>query len=622
MAIMHPDNIEDYEEATEGEKRVFRFLREAATPDEDFICWYEPPIGSSGKEPDFILFGKKLGLLVLEVKDWTAKQIVSYNPHQFTVRISGKEEKKTNPDRQAKGYVNALQKRMSEFPEFVSDEPRYRGNLKIPIGRMVVFPNISREEYAESGFKWFITSERVLFKDDIDPTGAIICDRTGYIFNKRIRDAFPFQFHGLSQKEIDKLSFVIWPDVQINLPLRHGAGKDSFQKEVQALDESQARLALRIGAGHRIIKGPPGTGKTLVLVHRCCQLYKYQPKAKRILFVCYNIALVSYLRRLLQEKGIGLGEGGVQVCHFYELCSGILGEKIHYENEDSDYYELTISEALERVNKGESLVAAFDAILVDEAQDFSNEMLRVISGMLAQGGDLVIALDPYQDLYRRSSSWKSLGINASGHTYHLKKAYRNTSEIFEFSQRFIGEASLIEDQMPLLPIHLERHGDPPAIRKFGANEEIETFLAKDIAALISQEGAKRSEIAVIYDDKVYGPSRFTYDNRALPMRILNMLNSNSIPTTWVSQDVRSKEMYDITTDRVSLISIHSSKGLDFDIVYLVGIDHIRTTGDTKDDLISLVYVAMTRAKYRLVIPYVEETEIIRHIKDCLPEKNK
>lgn len=617
MAIMYPDNIEDYEGATEGEKRVFRFLKEAARPDNEFTCWHEPPIGSIGKEPDFVLFGKKLGLLVLEVKDWTSRQIVSYNPHQFTIRVSDKKEKKTNPDRQAKGYVIALQKRLSEVPEFISNEPRYRGNLKIPIARMVVFPNIFRDKYAKSGFKWLITSERILFKDDLDPAGEILCDRTGDKFSRRIREVFPFPFRGLSQGEIEKLSYVIWPDVQIDLPLRYGVGKAGFQREVMALDESQARLALRIGSGHRILKGPPGTGKTLVLIHRCCQLYKYRPGAKRILLVCYNIALVSYLKRLLLEKGMGLGESGIQVFHFFELCSRVLGEKIHYENEDSDYYELIIKETLERVNKGEGRIAPFDAILVDEAQDFSNEMLRSVTGLLAPGGDLVIALDPYQDLYRRRSSWKSLGIKASGKTYYLKNAYRNTSEIFEFTQRFIGETPPAEDQMTLLKGDFARHGDPPDMRKFVNSEDIEAFLAKDISDIINREAAKRSEIAVIYDDKVYGPSRFTYDNRALPMRILNTLNSCGIPTTWVSQDVRSKEMYDITTDRVSLISIHSSKGLDFDIVYLVGIDHIRTAGDPKDDLISLVYVAMTRARYRLVIPYVEETEIIKRVKGCL-----
>jgi len=61
MAQMHPDDIEGYEKTTKDEKRVFRFIREAARPHKDFICWYEPPIGRTGKEPDFILFGKKIG---------------------------------------------------------------------------------------------------------------------------------------------------------------------------------------------------------------------------------------------------------------------------------------------------------------------------------------------------------------------------------------------------------------------------------------------------------------------------------------------------------------------------------------------------------------------------------
>ena len=66
-----------------------------------------------------------------------------------------------------------------------------------------------------------------------------------------------------------------------------------------------------------------------------------------------------------------------------------------------------------------------------------------------------------------------------------------------------------------------------------------------------------------------------------------------------------------------MISIQSSKKMDFDLVYLVGIGHIYPTEHTKEALVSLVYVAMTRAKYRLVIPYVEETDLIKRIKKCL-----
>ena len=620
MASMHPDDIEEYENATEGEKKVFRFIREAARPHKDFTCWYEPPVGSAGKEPDFILFGKKSGLLVIEVKDWTAHQIVSYNPHQFTVRISGKDQKRTNPDRQAKGYVHTLKERLSGVPEFLSNLPKYQGCLEIPIGRMVVFPNISRAEYADSKFKWFLESERCLLRDDLDPAGEILCDTSGRVFRERISKAMPFPFRGIKQKGIDKLQLMLWPEGKIKLPQRRGSGKTRFQREVLALDESQARAALRLGSGHQIIKGPPGSGKTLVLVHRCCHLSRYSHRIKRILLVCYNIALVGYLKRLIQEKGVGIGTSGIEVCHFFELCARILGEPVHYENEESKYYDLVIQETLEKVKNREAHIELYDAIFVDEGQDFDGTMMKILLNLLTTGGDFVIGLDSYQDLYRRKPSWKSIGIRASGRTRYLKKVYRNTAEIFDLTQRFMGEVPRVERQLALLPFDFAFHGDLPELRRFASQEEIEDFLIDDLKRCIGEEYYKRSEIAVIYDDKVYGPSRFAYDNRALPMRLLGRLETSGIPAAWISKDVRSKEMYDITTDRVSLISIHSSKGLDFELVYLVGLDHIRPAAATKDALISLVYVAMTRAKYRLVIPYMEETELISRMQKCIGEQ--
>jgi ATP-dependent exoDNAse (exonuclease V) beta subunit len=57
--------------------------------------------------------------------------------------------------------------------------------------------------------------------------------------------------------------------------------------------------------------------------------------------------------------------------------------------------------------------------------------------------------------------------------------------------------------------------------------------------------------------------------------------------------------------------------LDFDLVYLVAAERIIPTDETRDRLIRLLYVAITRAKYRLVIPYVEETEFISQMKFCL-----
>ena len=58
MARMYPEDIEAYEGATEGERGVFRFLREAARPHRDFTCWYQPTLGGTGKETGNVYYAK------------------------------------------------------------------------------------------------------------------------------------------------------------------------------------------------------------------------------------------------------------------------------------------------------------------------------------------------------------------------------------------------------------------------------------------------------------------------------------------------------------------------------------------------------------------------------------
>jgi hypothetical protein len=42
MAIMFPNMLSDCENASEGERLVYSFLKETGRPDRDFICWYTP----------------------------------------------------------------------------------------------------------------------------------------------------------------------------------------------------------------------------------------------------------------------------------------------------------------------------------------------------------------------------------------------------------------------------------------------------------------------------------------------------------------------------------------------------------------------------------------------------
>lgn len=611
MAKTYPEDIENDEKATGGEKICFRFLKEAVRPHEDYVCWYAPPLGRFETRSTFILHGKRIGLLLLEERDWALHQIIAATPRRFTIRASEKERREENPAREAKGLLNALKERLGQFG-IASEE--------IPMGRMVVFPHIKQQPYCSRGLQWLIPIERALFQDDLDPGGKVYGDQSGGKFLERIEGCLPSRFRGLPTSVLEKLHDAIWSHPRIELPQRQGLAKDNTQLEIQNLDKEQARLAMKLKRGHQVIKGPPGSGKTLLLVNRCCYLHKYHRQAKRILFLCYNITLVAYLKGLIREKKIETGGSGVRVRHFFELCSKILNEPVQYENQDNLYYDSVIRSSIERMRE-KGGIKPYDAIFIDEGQDFSKEMLEIPVSLLAKDGDLVIALDPTQDLYKRRTSWKSLGINVKGRTHNLRRVYRNTKEIFEFSQCFLNEKTKSVSPLALLPDDFTLQGEIPLLRQFGDLGEIEDYLVEDIWERVHGGGYKRSEIAIIYDDKVYGPGRFSYDNRAVPMRIFNRLENAGMPAKWVSQDARSKEGFDITTDRVSLISIHSSKGLDFDLVYLIGLDHIQPTAPLGKNMIALVYVAMSRAKQRLVIPYINNSEMIRKLTGCLPARS-
>ena len=132
-----------------------------------------------------------------------------------------------------------------------------------------------------------------------------------------------FEF-SLSGKELHHLKQLLFPTVRLDLPVRKSEATYTERScRLNGLDHHQEALARKFDGGHRIITGPSGCGKTLILVHKASFLKQYNRQIKSILFVCYNIVLVNYIRRLLSNKGVPMGESGVTVMHFYELCSDL-----------------------------------------------------------------------------------------------------------------------------------------------------------------------------------------------------------------------------------------------------------------------------------------------------------
>lgn len=83
-----------------------------------------------------------------------------------------------------------------------------------------------------------------------------------------------------------------------------------------------------------------------------------------------------------------------------------------------------------------------------------------------------------------------------------------------------------------------------------------------------------------------------------------------------SQDSRDEEDQDVRKNCISLMTLHGAKGLEFDNVYLMGMEeeilpHKKTIKEGSDinEERRLCYVGITRARQKLVLSYCQEREL-------------
>jgi superfamily I DNA/RNA helicase len=133
-------------------------------------------------------------------------------------------------------------------------------------------------------------------------------------------------------------------------------------------------------------------------------------------------------------------------------------------------------------------------------------------------------------------------------------------------------------------------------------------VAETIRHLSAEEGYPLSEMAMIYAMKT--PENDPSMN--LPLLIGKALDKRGLLHNWISEDYRAKRSYDVTTESVTISTIHSVKGFDYACVFLLGMDWLTPSSRwTEEQIRKLVYVAVTRARELLFIPYCDANEVIR-----------
>src|SRR5215470_9166658 len=484
MAEMIPDRLPH--RASAGEKKVFALLQQL--PD-DVIVYYEPVVAD--RYPDFVVIIPSLGLLVIEVKGWYPNYIESANNTEVTISSRGQREVCKHPVRQARDYQHHLMdtaRRHSETAALLQQEGTHTGKFIFPFGHLVILNNCSRPQLEERGLSNVFPANKVLARDELEALSPLeIIDRLKGCFDPW------WPFGRLTEQQISIVRAVIHPEIVISPPVKAGAGE---QPSLKVLDLRQERNAHSLGEGLRIVYGVAGSGKTVILVARA-RLVADDPQ-KRVLILCYNRALAEYFRQLFVQTT------NVTCLNFHQW--GSQRNSIRFDDDD----EVFGTRLLERLERGEGEANIYDAVFIDEAQDFSKTWLLCAKLALKEpdDGDLLIVGDGSQSLYRRRSfTWKEAGVNAVGRTintrFDLDKNYRNTREILRIAAEFVSAA--VEPSDPESSLQIVKPDPNVALRSgcvpemlAAPIEKAELRIAVEKIDAWLKSGIKPSEVAVLY----------------------------------------------------------------------------------------------------------------------------
>jgi len=592
-----------------GEKRFA--WRIGTHLEDDYLCWYELPVGKRQRYSDFIILHPARGLLLLEVKDWKLDTIQKIDKAVATIITSRGLKTVSNPLEQVRQCTYQLIKRLEKDPQLVHQSGRYQGHMVFPYGYGVVLSNITRKQFKSTDLGEVLPEHQVICKDEmvesVEPE----------VFQERLWNMFNVQFpHPLTLPQIDRIRWHLFPEVRINSgdqgSLFPGEQQEESVEEllpdlVKVMDMQQELLARSLGEGHRVIHGVAGSGKTLILGYRCLYLAKLLNKP--ILVLCYNITLAARLRELIAERDIG---DKVSVYHFHDWC----GEQLRTYHIDrpqfgDKYYDRLVETVINAAEKGVIPKGQYGAVLIDEGHDFEPEWLKLVVSMVdTDTNSLLLLYDDAQSIYSKNSqldfSLSSVGVQARGRTTVMKLNYRNTNEIldfaFHFASRYLNPSAKDEDYVPLVePEAAGRHGPAPVVRTFNSYEEEASYIARIFHRMHEEQGAPWSDMCVIYRSNWMGE------------KLQSKLISKGVPSQWFG-DSKAKKKFSSSADAVKLMTMHSSKGLEFPIVAVSGIGSMPANGENPVSAAKLLYVAMTRSTEKLLLTSHRETEFISQLK--------
>ena len=471
-------------------------------------------------EIDFLIYNPRYGMLVLEVKGGA----ISYRCGTWY-----QEDRVIKPVHQARKNKYAVR--------HILQETSGLKELPLKIAHAVCFPSLnSQSVWPPEAQGLVITGNQLPFIER-----HII----------RILDETPMPNAG-GVLLPDEIIMILSPYFDYKVRLLDRMNMDD--KKIFQLTEEQCALLATLENFSRLkICGCAGSGKTLMAIKRAREL---AADGNRVLLLCYNVMLAKYLQKETQDSSLITADA------FFEYCIKTVNlseEQVKMFCNDPRLYSNALPTLLAENIRRKCIY--YDAVIVDEGQDFTKEAWEVISLLPEQSrGSFYIFYDPDQNIFTPELNLPDFGVPP----VILRRNCRNTRKICEALKPYQTTQGKVREDAPDGVDVVVRTGDCRAMLL----EELDKLTLTDRISLsnIVILGAHNMENSSIGDDSSLG--RYYIVNRPAVTEI----------------------------PEVAYYTYMKFKGCESKVVILLDVDEKDPRWNKKG-----MYTAMSRAVHKLII---------------------
>lgn len=567
---------------TLGEKLVFDFFN--CYLHEDWEIYLQPYL--NGLRPDFVLLHPQNGIAVFEVKDWNLDALNYFVnlSEDNKPRLMGNDGSRTF-SLEKQNPINKVDLYKKEIFNLYCPRLQERTGFGV-ITAGIIFPFSERKKIAHL-LKPFLDFRNMSAYPHLYP---IIGEDT--IATKDINTVLPRW-----NRPDSRMSELIASD------LRAWLSEPSFsidQRSTLEISNRQRELiTTRTDTGYRRIKGSAGSGKSVVLAARAAELASL---GLNVLVCTFNITLINYLRDLsVRWKGT-LARNAITWLHFHSLCKRIAIEsgyeneykKLWHEDDHKNVLDDKLADLLLEICSNTNEYQVYDAILVDEGQDFRLKWWQVIRKLLKSNGEMVLVADRTQDVYGTAGVWTEESMTNAGFRgpwANLDISYRMPPKLIEVARQFAE--FFLPDSLRQIPVppNLELDMYPCEIKwqQTNSNELVDATI-KAVLEMMCVAGPKErlavADITIIVDLISIGVEISNKLNYEYSIRCIDTFERNGSK----NEGNRKKLSFFMGDAKVKLTTIHSFKGWESRLLILV----ISKANSHRD--LATIYAGLTRLK--------------------------